>query len=228
MVKVNFAKDKYYSEIFQITDVKFSFVHKENDSTFTELFCRAKCRDFLGDVIYGVKYSMPTTIYGFKWEGDKHTIDPDACRLLVQFPDKLTKNIFLSQKDEWGILWNIIDDIQDKPLCIIVEAEPKWQERVYMISLLTLLIKLSTYNEEDRPLAGNELTYINHLPNLRKIIDNLDKIPYVNASGYENETKVSIVKIHDQSGVVSIFGNGPYIKNNNVYRDYAKELGLVA
>jgi hypothetical protein len=228
MVKVNFADGKYYNEIFQNTDVKFSFLHKEDDGTFKELFYRAKCRDFLGDVIYGTKYSIPTSIYGFTWEGDKHNIDADACRLLVQFPDKLTKNIFLAQKDEWGINWGIYCDVEDNPLCIVVEADPKWQERIYMISLLTLLIKLSTYNEEVRPLTGNEAVYVGKIPPAKTILKYIDEIPYVNASGYDNEHKCSLYKIHDESGVVAIFGDETLNNKYNLYRKHAKELGLVA
>ena len=139
------------SEIFQSIDLKFSFVRKLDEDSFKQLHNHAKCRDFLGDVIWSNKTGNNVGIYSFYYKKPGNEIDADKTRLSLRFPDgesegNFMANLhFLQEKEaNYGLSQLVVFKTQVKHHWII-EADSDWQSNLWKISLFTFYIKLLSY-----------------------------------------------------------------------------------
>lgn len=142
------------NEIFQSVDVKFSMLRQEGD-VFTQVSVPAKCRDFLGDMLWSRHYKTPFYIYGMGYDWNQEQFDVDYLKLSITFPEERVKQNFLSnipvflhnKEKEAGIDFLTIIMGTDDPLSLIVIASPHWMGVTWKLSLYTYYLKVCCYED---------------------------------------------------------------------------------
>lgn len=202
MLTIKQKPKEYLNEIFQSLDIKFSFVNKDLE----EITTKAKCRDFLIDVLLSNFYNKPVDIYGFKYDFKKDPYDLDTLSLLLTFPSVACKNIFLSRVKELniieksiGVSTSVIYKVKGYSNQLVIEADKLWQSAPYKISLYTFYIKRFSVLE-DKDLKNPDKGYLEVLlkkNNEEFLLSSIKKDVKVH---HYDETYLA----HNRSGFVSI------------------------
>lgn len=140
------------SEIFQSLDIKFAFVDGNNNIITTP----AKCRDFLGDVIWGKRKGEEFTIYGFSYNYKKLPYDDEVTRLYILFPNKESKECLLERHKELqeleaeaGTISSELHEVEGEENSLVLEADKEWQQAPWKMSLYSFLIKRYSVRSDD-------------------------------------------------------------------------------
>lgn len=221
MVKLTKLKRESYSEIYQSLPIKFGHVNKVTDDVYEEVYVPFVCRDFFTDVLWATENKKPVSIYNFRFNPEKNSIDEDKTRFAVWFPNEKVKDVFFNNKKELDFieLTNSITPtkfLQVDNLTFIVEADPYWQSRAYLLSLFSGLIRwLSLDLKHDKGhfidnVAASTTTdgshfkqyeVKNYIKNLVKDMRKMDVFNY----GRVGSTTEEIYDIHNNSGIMGVF-----------------------
>jgi len=210
----NYITNNYLTEIFQSLDIKFAFVTGK-EGEFTQITQPAKCRDYLGDLLWSRKWGKVASIYGFSYNYADAPYDDDALKLSLKFSDSNTMEVFLSKVEDFIHEKETIAELKestkifltDKENTVIVIAPKEWQETIWGISLFTFYLKLAAYTVPKAP----ETDYLKKLTKEKEAI-------------FLSKIKKAIVHIqqelgysHNCSGFFSILSGDNKIEYNNIF-----------
>lgn len=217
-----------YAEIGQNSSTRFAFV-SEDEGKFTELFYPVKCRDFLGDVVFSNYYDKKVDIYYFTF----HTkLDQDHTKLSLFTPDENEHKLIL---DNLPYLWKIEDQNNlsrteiitiDKNTDILY-ADSFWQTKIWAISLYTHIIRClgrkdlpNLFEVDGQYSREKSYRYQIGMQNWKKLTENLLQIAAMTdePTGYGEEEFSG--KIHNSTGIASLFGKQGPIKGNKFSEDF--------
>lgn len=218
-MKINFALGAVYGQIPQTSKSFFSFVNKVGENEYTEIFYPVKCRDFLGDVVFGNHYKKKMSIYNFNFDGTRQKLDKDATRLLIRIDD--TKELENFKKNNNWVSTKYQDNYA------LVEASKTYQQTIWGISLLSFILRACCYKcgptVELAKLQGVDANY------MKQVKGNWEKLlqfsPEFNGvSGWDDEENCSIMRLHNSSGFVSLFSDTPYdfARLNHYWKEFQK------
>lgn len=140
------------AEIPQTFDVKFAFVYRNSDGSYSNQMPFVKCRDFLGDAISAVQDKQTKSIYGFSWNPKKQKMYSNKLMLVVKFPevghtdDFITNHCCMGQNylaNLSGVSFGKVTKIDEQTL--IIEAPKFWKQSVAAISFYTYCLKCFSY-----------------------------------------------------------------------------------
>jgi hypothetical protein len=225
-------------EIGQVQAIRMAFVSKEGDDSYVQLHSSVLCKDFFNEVL--VENYKPNSVlpfpekkHGFSYDVANYPLDKDATRLMLTGPKSQIENIkaHLYLLEEEVNICNdtdvrIVGDIEGG---IIVEADAFWQSYTIYISLLTLLLRLLSYNGTGSTLqdfveeniygqdrdAWNDIT--KHVT-VSWMVNNASLI----TDGVDNPAGVDIYDsdaVHHNSGIVASFGEGVFTSPKNKFAE---------
>lgn len=229
-----------YSQDGQFHNVGFAYAHLDGVKAH-QLCGYFVCRDFLGDALFAEEQKVPIRIYGFTWTPEKQKIDRDKTRLLVQVSSLEMRKTF---EKNLPILYGVEKDNDfeqtvvtdsNEELEFLVEADPRWQESVVLISLYSFLLKCLTYDIKkiedivEKYEDSNEANLAhNTLKKLPKILKNLKRF------GLDEESKKFTVSgtkdtritgtVHHYSGWHSVSAPARECYSENPYLNIVKEI----
>lgn len=216
----------HYSEIGQNKVVLFSWANREKDKVIQQ-FPGVKCRDYLGDAIWLDFHEKKGGIFGWKWDPAKNHRDEDCTRLLIQFATEddfaekeealFFKNLPILQEIEIANGFKPTEVIEtDQPRMYLLEADARWQQSVFLISLYTFLVKVCVYKYSDQgkwierlceesTVEGNYCRKTkDRLPVVLANLGALVKKAKETKTGWKNEKGTDMNTIHNESGFLSI------------------------
>ena len=169
MFKIKQFPRQALAEISQTHDEKFSFCQEDGD-TLTECCTPVKCRDFYQNLWMHRKYKSQVKIYGFTYDDAKNpNVDFEKFRMLFYLTDTKHMEIFQQQlpklQKELEILkWEPLEFLPtDDPLVLYVRGDKRWMATPYTISMITLLLRVATYeNKGDKLLDDLTITSQDH------------------------------------------------------------------
>lgn len=152
MVKFEESLSNPYAEISQHTDVKFATVGQGEDG-LEQVHAWFKCKDFLNEVVVGMRTDTSHGIYGFKYDhtNPKHKSILDGTHLLMH-SDKIDDII-------WGIenVLNPVEETGDHQITtyeklsdkvIYVQGDEAWWKETYLISAFSLILRAFWYRDK--------------------------------------------------------------------------------
>lgn len=218
-MKIHFS-DKLvkYIENPQLSTSKFSFVNEISHMEFVEQFPPVKCRDYLGDIVEANATKKKFVVYGFAWNPEENSLDPDATKLCIHFDDKNECTRFL---ENTGVLAKIETEndlppskyyLHENGSCVVVIGDKFWQSAIWTISLYTYLLRSLGYNGEifgtkfkgEIGWGGGYLSLFSK-ETWEKLLSNLKEIrgEETNLSGWTDGYEV--YRSHNSSGFVTLF-----------------------
>lgn len=215
-----FSGRGYLNEIFQSLDIKFAYVNKDKDGNFFQIHKEAKCRDFLGDVIWAKKTKNPVSIYGFRYA---HAIgfekNEDNTILSIKFPEFESLQNFKrrlctlhTQEKKYGIEKTQLFSTDDK-LTLLVVADKDYQSTVWKMSWFTYQLKLLSYKSA-KEIKAPETNYKKYLTTT-----NVKALWTSVKNAFNEELSNELHMAHNHSGFVSI------IKSNGAHTNYKEIFG---
>lgn len=215
------APKKSYCELYQDSDIKFSFVVPEGEGIMRQTHSFTKCRDFLNDALVSSQFGcVSPRIYGFEYRGDEYPIDFSKARLALSGSnfDRLSDNIVLLNKfeEENSLTQTDIYAFEDSEY-LYVEGDSGWVRSTVMISLYTHILRcLYTYTSEESTfskfmrsligLEGNAANYqkkINYIDFELLIAKSKEIFPEGSFPFPEEEGIQNIQTLHNHTGIVS-------------------------
>lgn len=214
-----YKKSAHLAEIFQSVDIKFSFLKKDTAEEFSQITAPAKCRDFLGDVLWSKETGKSVVIYGFKYDYKADPFDEEALQLSLTFPSQESLDAFKShldfiheKEDTAGVSRTEVYETDDKGTLILV-ADPSWQKSPWRISLYTYYVKLASYPDMTK-LESPEKDYAKVLTKEKEsvLLANVKSTEkYFHAAMYANHEEAGIVatiKGHNGDASTIMFNGG--------------------
>lgn len=218
------APSKSYCEIYQDSDLKFSFA-LEDDTTIRQVHDFIKCRDFFNEALVSSQIGcVSPSIFGFQYPSEEYPVDLEVTRLILKGGNfsTLKKNLKLLNEYEEGIrqeepfeFTNLFDIPGTNHLYLC--SSSRWVRSTVMVSLYTHILRcLYQYDiEADNFLdfmekvaeqEGNAAKYQKSINNidLDKLIKYADTIfpdGTLPIPGMSAITSVST--IHNSGGIVS-------------------------
>lgn len=181
------------SEIGQTMAVKYSFINKELEQVHTPVICR----DFLHDIVRTNLTGDPANIYGLHYNTKKHKgINLDRLVMLLEFPKGFIPNTVSIMKclhiieGHMGLfeknmhtyptfVLNVSNlNILTGKKHVLLSSPGKWMSSPALLSLYTLLIKVSQHMEaDDIPTSSgdNPHDYGFQYKELKKEMENIIK-----------------------------------------------------
>lgn len=227
-----------YNEIFQSLTMKFAFaLIDEKREVIAPIYKPAKCREYLGDVIWSMESKKKSNIYSFLFDPEVTPIYKGKTILYVEYPNKISKdfaieNIHTMNHYEYALGFDpsLIVEINTKSAdaALAYIGDKMWQQKSFAISYYSLLIKGmarkleegTDWRKEICKQESNETSLLKSIPSF-EIIDNmLYKLIKTNGSstGYENHYYDNIHMTHGQSGFHAIFRTRIRSPNPNAYQ----------
>ena len=240
------APSKNYCEIYQDSDLKFSFA-VEDEKSIRQTHSFIKCRDFLNEALVSSQIGCESpAIYGFTYPTKEYPVDLEATRLILTGADfsNLHKNLQLLngyeetiRQEELFEFTNLTEIPGTKYLYL--RSSSRWVRSTVMISLFTHIIRcLYQYDiDADNFLdfmskcsekSGNAAKYqakINKI-DLHKLISLADQVfpdgtlPIPGMSAIE-----SVGTIHNNGGIVS-WSDSISNNKNDLYGMYADSVTI--
>lgn len=226
MISIIKTKEKQkYAEINQTTPGTFCFLYKKKETVYEQKHLPQKCRDFLGDTVWGSHNSADISRYGFSFRDADHKLDSDKTRLGVfQVGLTLLGNLPILNEIEKQNGFEPTTMIPFKG-GVFIEGDKKWQSYVWTISLYSFLIKVLSYGDLDSlPETSNEAYYKRQVKTFDFLIKNVGWIqgkPSPTVTGWDLEDPYIV---HDDSGFVSLFGEIGLKKKENFFTKVYNEL----
>lgn len=233
------AAKKDYIEIGQQKKVLFSFCNKKGN-VLKQLFSPVLCRDFLSDVLVAEEWNKKVSRYAFVYNPARTKIDRDKTRLLLTINDEdknnLINNLDILHEIEHNnkLIRTEITHVDDNTL--LVEGSKVWLNSTFSLHLYTFLLKAISYEyehnwfEELKDKETNEANYARSLtPSFLKIINsNIKSIFRKGTTVHGYNESPSLTFLHDNGGVVTLFGKGVgnvyKVANNEYYKRLTKFL----
>jgi len=144
-------KEKHTAEAFQSLDVKFAFLNKVKNNKYKQIHTEIKCRDFLGDCLWGTTTRNKVNIYGFTFNPIKSIISQEGLFLSLLFPDNNSmsdfKTNFPTLREKERQLGLVLSEMieTDKERTLIISADKVWQSAIWKLSLYTFYLKVISY-----------------------------------------------------------------------------------
>ena len=214
------------SEITQSMNLKYSFINKEMEQVHTPVICR----DFLHDIVRANLINKSINIHGLSYNPKKHKhINTERLVMLLEFPKGFVPNVYLIQRflqtmengmdltrGEYNTcVLNVSNlNIVSENKYIIVSSPGKWLTSPSLLSLYTLLIKVSQHSTHERVKnalrSSNESisnTCMNLIEEMKRIVgENYDK--KCTDANFQMPTEINYLK--------SIVGKlGAFVKEYN-------------
>jgi len=195
MVKY-FAPENTLSEIYSNNQYRFAFLSPDNRMCHQWVFCR----DFLHDAVSNFINKTSFGIYGFKYESSNPPISLNKTRILVGhdrvaegdmrvYLGDALKVIHLFEKAmrftsrgeivECGL---VVDEYHKLQTVFVFEGSRFWMKSPYMISLLTLLLRVGS------EIGGKSFKNINSI------------LDFYGSYGYKSRTGGYMSKLGDNRG----------------------------
>jgi hypothetical protein len=206
-------------------ELRWAFVNRV-DSGFQQITQFCMCRDFLHDIVHAQYTNGSVAIYGMSFVAQETPLNLDKIRMALSFPDKKSKEYFLtnipflSNVEKNASLSPTVFYEDEKTGKLILEGDSFWCSNSVLVSLYTFLHRLMCY-EKMQPKDGNDAKYLANLQvPLDKILKQLPSLGGTSSfHGWEKDASIS--RIHNNSGVQSIFGKAPYFqKDSGLYQEY--------
>lgn len=214
-------KEAGLAEIYQSVNLKMALLNPDGKENYIRITTFVKCRDFLTDVFSFSKAKKDFAIYGMAFQGSKYQADTSAVRLLLDFPDQKTLEIFQKQlKYIQGIeeanKLSLSTLTKYKDLQFVLVGDKQWVQNCLHFSLYTLLVRglcapikdvkdwmaelSKVENNTDAALCGSvaKTTW-------KRIFADLSELETKDFCGFPVAEK-DIGRIHHNSGFISVFG----------------------
>lgn len=240
-----------YNEIFQSLTIKFAFalINKKTE-TITPIYLPAKCREYLGDVVWSMESQKPSNIYSFTFDPKKTPITKSKTILYVEYPNVESRkfaldNINVMNHYEFALGFDpsLVVEVNAKgKLALAYIGDKMWQKKSFAISYYSLLIKGMArklkegidWRDEICKVHSNETSLLKSIPSF-KVMDNLlYKLIKMkgNSTGYERENYKNVFMTHGASGFHTIFRSrcktikisANQIQNTDYYNIYIEKV----
>jgi hypothetical protein len=203
-----------------------------------------KCRDFLCDVHSSTLAKKDFHIYGMSWKGSKDSVDWDAIRLVVRFPDKKAKDVWMH--NVFVLLHSIeaanvldltfFDSLENGDVTLV--GDKFWLGNALKFSLYTFLLRVMCYKlepnkwiEQFLKMNTTDSAYLASInkETLNRVLTDLSLLDTKEWCGLL-WGKNSVSAVHHNSGFISVFGNHSEINydtvKKNLHYKQMKEKGL--
>ena len=229
-IKLSGRPETPYSEVGQVSKVKFSMGHIEND-TVIEWFYPVKCRDFLCDVVISRRSAKELYVYYFRTNPDWPV--EESVLILTSTDSKQLDNIVANAewidscfKNKTSFKYERISN----DTLVLLNGQ-QFYTVPWAISLLTCVLRYAGYQVNPPAFTKGftfvtpEVDYIKQVdPNqFQKLLDNciklIDLVPgsEYGISGYPNDPVLgydNISFLHNYSGFKNVFTYG-----SNFYKE---------
>ena len=224
------------AEIYQSMTVKQALL-RGADGVYERITPYVLCRDFLVDVYSFSNAKKDFGIYGMAFNGSKEQPEHHHLPILLRFPSKQTKEIFLNHilllrdledHNRWG--WTDLYQVND--LEIIAEGSAEWLSSCLLVSLYTFLLRALCYDFETKAsdgwkwilafgnLKGTDPRYAASIaaPTWERIFADLAILRMKDFCGFDTN-KEEIRTVHHNSGFISVFGYHTELSQAAVHRN---------
>lgn len=226
MVKLNPPKSlNRLQEIFQVTDIKFSFIVQKKEDEFDQITTPMKCREYFNEFL--MKNHHPKEFYfksthGFEYNWAEHPWDTQTTYLSMNFPNEELMNKFL---DNLPFLHKV-EELNKIPLTtvkptnkkntIIVLGDAFWNSKCILMNIYSWILKLCSIGanelsqKELRKAWGQakEVEYLENLTNtsFNNLIAHLRDIYNVTTKYVDGTNKINPDNyvIHNSRGIMHI------------------------
>lgn len=143
IINQKIINNTYFIEAGQRNPLRWTFLKKEDDGSFSKLHNELKCKDYFNDVVAAYK-GVFFSVYGFSNKDHAILYDEGQYLLLkyIAIPEVFSNNLEVINKElEDSNLPKITFDIQGTECLLFIPRE--FFESSYYISLLTYLIRIS-------------------------------------------------------------------------------------
>ena len=225
-----FESGYHYTENSQSISLRMAFCNKIHDK-YMEMFLPVSCRDYFSDVIHAEYWKIPVgPIYGFIYDGTRQHIDRDKIRLSIHCH---SQSDFAHIKENCLQILNPLEQgagfeksvlLFPPKKVLIIEGDAKWQSNTYLLSIYTLILRISgilftnpenwlqefIINKEKLQCNySNDFQYFIKFPHFQKSLQKLDQIaqyslqhPEQSPSGWSRDTPIEV--IHGFAGIWGI------------------------
>lgn len=219
--KIEYFKDKNLAEIYQKSGLQFAFLSKPSEGS-RQCHEYVKCRDFLGDAVFATLQNKGKSIYDFSFDPNLNPpIDLTRIRMLVRESNKANFEKLDKTMSKCIALLNYYEAKMSrvKSTCVktkegeyIISGPGTWLQSPALVSLYTLLIRVSEHNAAKEAYELDEdlkPMYISIIEEAKKSGYDYPEISQLNTV-YENI--LSVVRFKDK-----IFGVSPENRFSAVY-----------
>ena len=254
------------SEIYQEVATKFAFAFMSEDGVITQSHSWVQCRDFLHDAVAGELYGYDVKIWGFNFNREinpkRNRVCTDKTMLMISRKGIKIPDSFENKLGRALLYINHYEDILGLPNSKItklpkntvddgykhvwlLEGPKFWISAPYLISLLTLLLRIGEKLPESKVINDPstvfeqiafdkkypEYTSDNDINYLRKCYNKIDTVVRISGKieemvGMENgfiklynwqngKFATGPAMFHDKSGILSICTAQYYVKEIN-------------
>ena len=145
-MQIKFKEQVKFSQVPQKNPLKFAFLYKEEDGSFTDQTSFFRCKDFFNDIVAGKKGDF-FSVYNFKNQDLKfNETEAHICLDNVVTDGTWEQNMALIgeqlEKEGYGKIEYAHYEKNKWLLTIPISC----LDNTYTISLLTLLVRVSNYN----------------------------------------------------------------------------------
>ena len=210
------------AEIYQSMTVKQALL-RGSGGVYERITPYVLCRDFLVDVYSFSNAKKDFNIYGMAFNGSKEQPEYHHLPILLRFPSKQTKEIFLNHipllydledHNRWG--WTDLYQVND--LEIVAEGSAEWLSSCLLVSLYTFLLRALCYDFEITSddqhwilafgkLKGTDPRYAGSIADStwKMIFNDLSILRTTDFCGFDVTTEATRT-VHHNSGFISVFG----------------------
>ena len=241
VTKHSSVQDNGMGEIYQSMGVRQALLRRIGDNSYERVSNYVKCRDFLVDSYTYAQVGKKFTIYGYTFDGAAIQPDWEGARLLLQFPDKISREDFLRNI---GYLHSI-EHANGWPQTVILSVEGStdlvadgsklWLNNCLTFSLFSYLLRVCCYKDQSKsnePTVGEWLIQFSKKTEWSdakyaasiskdtwdKVLGNLNVLSTKTWCGFDPRNTATHA-IHHNSGFISVFGSHSEISYTMVRRN---------